>query len=108
MVLMTAPDAPLMPHVHAPHKKVAGNIGPPVAVNSQTMTKLDAREATRSLTIVLPESQWHALRSVEPDAVGWLQECIRERLSAQSGTSRRQQEPAPRSGPESYWGGDEY
>jgi hypothetical protein len=45
-----------------------------------TMSKLDATEATRTLTVVLPEADWHALRSVEPDAIGWLQERIRERL----------------------------
>ena len=46
------------------------------------MTKLDAK--TRTLTIVLPESEWHALRNVEPDAIGWLQDRIRERLGSQS------------------------
>jgi hypothetical protein len=71
------------------------------------MTKLDAREVTRTLTIVLPEADWHALRNVEPDAIGWLQERIRERLGAQSEPSLRA-EPASRSTPDSYWGGDEY
>lgn len=43
---------------------------------------------TRTLTIVLPESDWRALRAAEPDAVAWLQERIRERLaSADSGSS---------------------
>ena len=37
---------------------------------------------TRTLTIVLPESDWRALRAAEPDAVGWLQERIRERLAS--------------------------
>ena len=41
-------------------------------------------ESTRSLTIVLPESDWKALRMAEPDAIGWLQARIRERLSAAS------------------------
>ena len=40
---------------------------------------------TRTLTIVLPESDWRALRAAEPDAVAWLQARIRERL-ASSGT----------------------
>ena len=40
--------------------------------------------ATRTLTLVLPEAQWRALRDVEPDALGWLQARIRERLSAQA------------------------
>ena len=46
------------------------------------MTKLDAKQVTRTLTIELPESEWAALRSVEPDAIGWLQGRIRERLQA--------------------------
>ena len=71
------------------------------------MTKLDAREGTRSLTVVLKESEWHALRNVEPDAIGWLQERIRERLGAQSEPSNRP-EPASRTISETYWGGDEY
>ena len=46
------------------------------------MSKLDPHEVTRTLTIVLPESQWQALRHVEPDAIGWLQDRIRERLGS--------------------------
>jgi hypothetical protein len=42
---------------------------------------------TRTLTVVLPESDWRALRTVEPDAVGWLQLQIRERL-AERGAAR--------------------
>jgi hypothetical protein len=37
--------------------------------------------ATRTLTLVLPESDWHALRELEPDTVRWLQSQIRERLT---------------------------
>jgi hypothetical protein len=37
---------------------------------------------TRSLTLVLSESEWRALRDAEPDAVGWLQRQIRNRLSS--------------------------
>jgi hypothetical protein len=37
---------------------------------------------TRTLTLVLPESEWRALRDAEPDAVGWLQSQIRNRLSS--------------------------
>jgi hypothetical protein len=47
---------------------------------------------TRTLTLVLSESEWRALRDVEPDAVGWLQSQIRSRLSAAEETPR----PAPR------------
>jgi hypothetical protein len=38
---------------------------------------------TRTLTLVLSESEWRALRDVEPDAVAWLQSQIRHRLTAE-------------------------
>jgi hypothetical protein len=38
---------------------------------------------TRSLTLVLTEEEWRALRDAEPDAVGWLQRQVRARLAAQ-------------------------
>jgi hypothetical protein len=73
------------------------------------MTKLDAKQVTRTLTIELPESEWAALRSVEPDAIGWLQGRIRERLhaSATSESSGRF-ESASRPSADGYWGSDEY
>ena len=37
---------------------------------------------SRTLTVVLSETDWRALRDIEPDAVGWLQERIRERLGS--------------------------
>jgi hypothetical protein len=37
---------------------------------------------TRTVTLVLSESEWRALREVEPDSVGWLQSQIRNRLAA--------------------------
>lgn len=40
--------------------------------------------STRTLTIVLEESDWRALRAAEPDAIGWLQARIRERLTPPS------------------------
>jgi hypothetical protein len=41
-----------------------------------------AIEDTRTLTVVLPEADWRALRAAEPDAVGWIQQQIRSRLTA--------------------------
>ena len=38
--------------------------------------------ATRTVTLVLSESEWRALREVEPDSVAWLQSQIRNRLAA--------------------------
>jgi hypothetical protein len=73
------------------------------------MSKLDAKELTRTLTIVLPESEWHALRNVEPDAIGWLQERIRERLGSQSESPGFEPTKRPVSSmTDSYFGGDEY
>jgi hypothetical protein len=46
------------------------------------MTHLRSNATSRTLTVVLSESDWQALRAVEPDAVGWLQERIRERLGS--------------------------
>lgn len=40
--------------------------------------------ATRTLTLVLPESDWKALRAAEPDAIGWLRAQIQNRLSDSS------------------------
>ena len=50
-------------------------------ISSVLMMDTEAIE-TRTLTIVLPESEWRALRAQEPDAVGWLQAQIRQRLEA--------------------------
>jgi hypothetical protein len=71
------------------------------------MTKLDAKEVTRTLTIVLAESEWHALRSVEPDAIGWLHERIRERLGSLAAPAGEFDTPS-RSASDSFWDGDEY
>jgi hypothetical protein len=48
------------------------------------MTHLRSNAASRTLTVVLPESDWQALRAVEPDAVGWLHERIRERIGSEA------------------------
>jgi hypothetical protein len=56
---------------------------------------------TRTLTIVLPESEWQALRTAEPDAIGWLQKQIRQRLGDQSNADAR-----PSSS--SSWADDDY
>jgi len=72
------------------------------------MTKMDGK-LTRTLTIELPESEWAALRSVEPDAIGWLQGRIRERLNAsgESEPASRFENPGATSS-ETFWGADEY
>lgn len=52
------------------------------------------RRDTRTLTLVLPESEWRALREIEPDSVAWLQDRVRERLAHSAGRPQ----PAPISG----------
>ena len=68
------------------------------------MTNTEA-SPTRTLTIVLPESDWRALRAAEPDAVAWLQERIRERLATES-SSGAYAPAAPAT--DSWFADDEY
>jgi hypothetical protein len=71
------------------------------------MTHLRSNATSRTLTVVLSESDWRALREVEPDAVGWLQERIRERL----GTAAPDQQPVTShrlATSSSGWGEDVY
>jgi hypothetical protein len=58
---------------------------------------------TRTLTIVLPEAEWRALRAQEPDAIGWLQKQIKSRLE---GPSSQRSSSAPASLPHDTW--DDY
>jgi hypothetical protein len=64
---------------------------------------------TRTLTLVLPEEDWKALRAAEPDAIGWLRAQIQNRLAAPSAPwSARSNATAAPAG-ESWWGNeDEY
>ena len=50
---------------------------------------------TRTLTIVLPESDWQALRTAEPDAIGWLQAQIRRRLGDEPQPKRQDETALP-------------
>jgi len=61
---------------------------------------------TRTLTLVLPESEWRALRAVEPDAVAWLQDRVRERLAHSAAAVTDVQSAGPAS---ARWAGhDDY
>ena len=79
---------------------------PEIAGYHLSMTHLKSSADSRTLTVVLSESDWRALRAVEPDAVGWLHAQIRERL----GTTP--QEPKGASRPSgsnvASWGDDLY
>jgi hypothetical protein len=73
------------------------------------MTHLRSNATSRTLTVVLSESDWQALRAVEPDAVGWLQERIRERLRATAPETKNDEKAAasPRASvTSSGWGED--
>ncbi len=63
--------------------------------------------STRTLTIVLPESEWEALRRAEPDAIGWLQAQIRQRLEVTETRARRFSPPSAATA-DSWWGDDDY
>ena len=64
--------------------------------------------STRTLTIVLPEAEWHALRAAEPDAIGWLQARIRERLASSGSALPLQRASRPATTTDAWWGDDEY
>ena len=70
------------------------------------MTHLRSNAASRTLTVVLPESDWQALRAVEPDAVGWLHERIRERLG--NAAADQPASSQPQSSTPDGWNQDEY
>ena len=64
---------------------------------------------TRTLTLVLPEADWKALRAAEPDAIGWLRTQIQNRLAARGANWSSNASPAPATTAESWWGNeDEY
>jgi hypothetical protein len=71
------------------------------------MSLTPSESATRTLTIVLPESEWQALRTAEPDAIGWLQAQIRQRLGEPPAPQRRFSPPSAATA-DSWWGDDEY
>jgi hypothetical protein len=66
----------------------------------------ESSNPTRTLTLVLPEADWKALRAAEPDAIGWLRTQIQNRLAT---TGASWNNPTSTNSAESYWGNeDEY
>ena len=64
---------------------------------------------TRTLTLVLPEEDWQALRTAEPDAIGWLRTQIQNRLAEPSAPWSSRSNPASATTGESSWANeDEY
>jgi hypothetical protein len=109
-----------MPHVHSEKRQAAWHLmrrrhgrheqtmqdTPQPASYHQAMINAEGAP-TRTLTIVLPESDWRALRAAEPDAVAWLQARIRERLASPGPQSRTYTPPAA-GATDTFWGDDEY
>ena len=67
---------------------------------------MNAEMSTRTLTIVLPESEWRALRAQEPDAIGWLQAQIRKRLDPTVAVPQRPHSVPSAATADSWWGDD--
>jgi len=63
---------------------------------------------SRTLTVVLSEADWRALREVEPDAVGWLQARIQERLGARASTPSKGSSRPAGAARSSTWNEDLY
>ena len=76
-------------------RKLCGTHGAPVSYDASIMNP--ESNLTRTLTLVLPEADWKALREAEPDAIGWLRTQIQNRLAAPSGSGNgRPRQPGPR------------
>ena len=74
-------DGASMREAHRSHVKVMRDALRRGSYDPITMNLSEAgTTSTRTLTIVLPEAEWQALRTAEPDAIGWLQAQIRQRL----------------------------
>lgn len=64
---------------------------------------------TRTLTLVLPESDWKALRAAEPDAIGWLRGQIQQRLAGSGGPWVSHPDHGSAPSPDAWWSNeDEY
>lgn len=72
-----------MRRAHSRYAKVMRDRNGDLSYHPRMMTR-DIHD-TRTLTLVLPESEWRALRAIEPDSVAWLQDRIRERLAHSAG-----------------------
>ena len=95
-----------MQPAHRCHVKVLRDAHDSGSYDPITMNLTEAgTSATRTLTIVLPESEWQALRTAEPDAIGWLQAQIRQRLGEKSGLPRH---TGPSGSTADSWADDDY
>ena len=89
MELMPCRDSERMRGTHYSHVKVLCDTHGRGDLSCKIMNLTEAGAVTtRTLTIVLPESEWRALRTAEPDAIGWLQAQIRQRLGDERAPKR--------------------
>jgi len=104
MTLMRSADGKVIHLRHRFHQKVMRDTYPSVSYDASIMNP--ESNLTRTLTLVLPEADWKALREAEPDAIGWLRTQIQNRLATQGAGYAS---PAPATTAESWWGNeDEY
>jgi hypothetical protein len=115
MDVMRAQDGGPICHLHCSHLKVLHDTSRGLFYHS-TMIDPDSNP-TRTLTLVLPENDWKALRAAEPDAIGWLRTQIQNRLAEGDGDTQSEpstpwssrSNPASASTAETWWGNeDEY
>jgi hypothetical protein len=96
-----------IPAASVPSESYAGHI---ICVSHiiEHMINSDSN-GTRTLTLVLPEADWKALRAAEPDAIGWLRTQIQNRLAGSSTSFSAGSNPPPVSSADTWWGNeDEY
>jgi hypothetical protein len=90
-----------------PSESYARHIGRPFPI-MRSMINAESNP-TRTLTLVLPEADWKALRAAEPDAIGWLRAQIQNRLAVPSAPWSSRSNPTSATTAESWWGNeDEY
>jgi hypothetical protein len=107
MIAMQQADGAAIHRRHRFHEKVMRDRCSSVFYDASIMNP--ESNLTRTLTLVLPEADWKALREAEPDAIGWLRAQIQNRLATQGGPWTSNASPAPATTAESWWGNeDEY
>jgi hypothetical protein len=110
---MRVQDGGSICHLHCSHLKVLHDTSRGVFYHSNIMDP--DSNPTRTLTLVLPEDDWKALRAAEPDAIAWLRAQIQNRLAEGDGDTApsapwsSRSNPASASTAETWWGNeDEY
>src|SRR5262245_10177222 len=105
MPMMRATDGAVIRLEHRFHQKLMRDRWSPVFYDASIMNA--ESKLTRTLTLVLPEADWKALREAEPDAIGWLRAQIQNRLATQGGAWTSNASPAPATTAESWWGNED-